>query len=140
MVTRLSGSTRIVAVRAGSKPIFTSSTLTRLRISRPAPTSRTQANAISDTTSALRTQARLRPSVDPRLASFSALVIPAPDACSAGARPKTMPVISVTTDGEHERGAVSAHVAQQRDADRIELGQQARAGDREREAEDGAAR
>ena len=43
-------------------------------------------------------------------------------------------------DGEHERGPVSAHVAQQRDADRIELGQQARAGDREREAEDGAAR
>ena len=93
-MTRLSGSTRIVAARAGSKPIFTSSTLIRLRISRPAPTSSTQAKATSDTTRALRTQVRPRPSVDPRLASFSALVITDPDACSAGATPKTRPVTS----------------------------------------------
>ena len=51
------GSTRIVAARAGSNPMSTSSTRMRLRISRPAPTRSTQANAISDTTSALRTQA-----------------------------------------------------------------------------------
>ena len=61
----------MVTARAGWKPRSTSSTRTKLRIRRPAPTSSTQANAISETTSALRTQVR-RASVEPRLASFSA--------------------------------------------------------------------
>ena len=72
--------------------MFTSSTRTRLRINRPAPTSRTQANATSDTTSALRIDFRRRPSVDPRLASFSASWSAEVCGCSAGASPKTTPV------------------------------------------------
>ena len=64
----------------------------KLRIRRPAPTSSTQANAISDTTSAPRTQ--LRPPVDPRLASFSAPCSAASGVLNAGARPKRMPVPS----------------------------------------------
>ena len=129
----------MVAARAGSKPIFTSSTLTRLRISRPAPTSSTHAKAISDTTRALRTQLRPRLSVDPRLASFRALVMTEPDACSAGARPKTMPVTSAMTTVKPSAVPSSADVAQQRNAHGFELRQQARAAQREDEAEHRAA-
>ena len=84
----------MVAARAGSKPMSTSRTRIRLRMRRPAPTSSTHANAISVTTRAFRTQVRRLPSVEPRVASFNAFVIAAPRACSAGARPKTMPVTS----------------------------------------------
>ena len=72
------------------------------------------------------------PPVEPRLASLSALVSAGPGACSAGARPKTMPVTIATRQREDERGRVGAHVAQQRNADRVEPRQRARAGNRER--------
>ena len=66
------GSTLIVAALSGSNPRFRSRTLTKLRIRRPAPTSKVQANAISETISPLRTHPFPRPPLDPRLPSFSA--------------------------------------------------------------------
>ena len=82
----------MVIARDGWNPISTSSTRIRLRTSRPAPTTRTQAKATSATTSALRTHARCRPSVEPRAASLSALVSAVPRSWSAGASPNTIPV------------------------------------------------
>ena len=51
--------------RAGWNPRSTSITCRKLRINRPAPTSSTQASAISDTTRAPRIQAPRRPSLEP---------------------------------------------------------------------------
>ena len=109
----LSGSTRTVTARDGRKPRSTSSTRTKLRISRPAPTSSTQAKAISETTSALRIQVR-RPPVDPRLASFSASCSAASDDWNAGARPNTMPVTNGDRQREAERGRIGVDALEQR--------------------------
>ena len=55
------GSIRIAAARSGRNPKSTSSTRRKLRISNPAPTRSTQANAISETTSVERIQCVVLP-------------------------------------------------------------------------------
>ena len=65
--------------------------------------------------------------------------MPSPDAWSAGVRPKTMPVRERDDHGEGEAPPIDAHLAQQGDADHVELDETS-PGDREREAEDGAGR
>ena len=112
----------------------TSSTRIRLRISRPAPTSSTHANAISDTTSALRTHAA--PAAFGRTARgvLQRVVSAAPRACSAGARPNTMPVSDRDRQREAERGGIRPHVAQQRNADGVQPRERARAADREHQS------
>ena len=69
--------------RPGGRPLLpveipdsTSSTRRKLRISSPAPTSKVQANAISETTSPLRTHARLCPPLEPAAAIFQRILRP----------------------------------------------------------------
>jgi len=76
-----------------STPMFSEYSFRKLRIIRPAPTSSTMVSAISATTIAeVRRRARTVPAL-PRPPSLSTSFMLVLDTWSAGARPKTMPVV-----------------------------------------------
>ena len=113
--------------RSGRKPRFTSRTRTKLRINRPAPTSSTQAKAISDTTSAAANPVVAAAGVEPRLVSFNA-------SWSAPARHlnrRGEPEDDAGQDGGEQRegqsGDVGPHALEQRDADGVETRENPRA-------------
>ena len=81
----------------------------KLRMKSDAPMSSSSDSATSATTSVLRSHARPPPAV-PRPPSFSASCRSAFDACSAGARPKTMPVEPGDADGVEHRADVERPV------------------------------
>ena len=81
--------TRAVRTRAGSKPSDTPSSCAALRISRPAPTSRTRARATSTTSRAVRTRSRGEPVPRLRPPSLRTVWRSGRARRSAGTRPKS---------------------------------------------------
>ncbi len=88
------GATLIVNIREVLKPIGMSTSVIRLRNSRPAPTSSTSDNETSASTRLARAKCRWPSPVDPRVLSFSVLCSSGRDACQAGTTPNSTPVAS----------------------------------------------
>jgi hypothetical protein len=86
----------IVTTFAESKPGSTSVSRWKLRISRPAPASSTNASATCDTTSELRRNTRRRLPALPRPPSFRLSTGSRREFCSAGTSPNSTPVSSVS--------------------------------------------
>ena len=112
----------------------------KLRIMKPAPASSTSVSARLTTMRApVQRRARTPPDPMPRPPSLSTSLTLVFDTCSAGARPKMMPVARRDGGEEREDGAVHPEVHVVRLADVLRRGiEQVDADDRQREAEDAA--
>ena len=88
--------TRIVSNLSVLNPGLTSRKCRKLLISSPAPTRRMNDIAISATISKPRSRLLRAPPALPRRPSFNPSVRSEREACSAGARPKTKPVTTVS--------------------------------------------
>ena len=77
----------------GLNPVSTLLSRITVLASRPAQTSSTRVNAISETTSALRRWLRLADGPEPRPPSFNDSARLGLESCSAGASPNMRPVI-----------------------------------------------
>ena len=108
-------------------------------MSSPAPTSRTQAKATSETTSALRIQPRPWPSVEPRLGFLQRVVERGGGNVKGGRESEDQAGQHGHDEYEGERGGIGADVVEQRNADRFQAGERARSGEGEDESEQRAA-
>ena len=133
------GSTRSTATRSGWKPRLTSSTRAKLRISRPAVTSRTNAERDFRDDQRAPHPGRARAAAGAARLLFQRIDRAGGGHLQRGDESEDHAGQDGDADGERERGAVDFHGLQQRQAEALEVRHGAGREDREQQAERGAA-